>query len=52
MENYSVHLDKQALANKRLSLDHAVRPLDKWFDVEIRTASDGIRVLKKEELRL
>ena len=36
MENYSVHLDKQAaLANKKQSLDHAVRPLDKWSGVEI-----------------
>ena len=37
---------------KRHSLDHAVCPLDKWSDIEIRTAFDGTRVLMKEGLWL
>ena len=38
---------KAALANERQNLDHAVRLLDKWSDIEIQIAFDGTRVLKK-----
>ena len=53
MENYSLYLDKVAeLAKNRASRDHAVRPLDKFSDIEIRPRFDGASVLTKEELLL
>eukprot|EP00117_Sycon_ciliatum_P050684 scpid23387/ scgid35748/ len=53
MEKYSITLDRAAAqAEERRSFDHVVRPLSQFSDIEIRSATNEVRVLTVQEQRL